>query len=297
MRVHPTILAPKSAKWHFPAAFALLFFLLILNLMRGPREEVVAEKPEEKLIEVVVAQQSIETGQPLETATLVLERRPVNTLPSDAITSFEQIKDKVAAGPIPAGYPLAIALLGDPVPVMPIAAASSDVVEPATDPTEALLREIEKDTVAMPLSFNADAPQRGTRIAITLMRPKGEPIVVIEDAWVSKASNRDVVVRLSASQALVLQSAKNQGTFNFIELPIEGPSPYAGKGMTSEAQLKAELEGKIKSTVSSIVSKVNTPERKRYRNYAWVSGEGARYGIAEDGSIHPVDSQGYALDQ
>lgn len=285
MRVHPSIFSQKGRQWQYPAAVGLLLFLLILNLWRGPKQTVNAATqaaPLEKKIEVLVVREALQPGQPLEKAKIVLERRPVNTLPSDAVTTFDALKGKVAAGPIPAGYPLAAALLADPVAVVPVSEKQKELKP--EDPIETLLKEIEQDTVAVSVTMAANPPGRGSRIALMLSNPRGEPIVVVEDCWISKASGRDALLRLEPQQALLLQSAKGYGNFNFIEIPLEGPSPYAGKGVANRDELVKLIEGEAPKLTAA-----NADEKKpKMKGYAWITGEGVRYGLESDGTIKVV---------
>lgn len=286
MRVHPSIFSQKGKQWQYPAAVALLLFLLILNLWRGPKQTVNASSqnnPVEKRIEVLVVREAVQPGQPLEKARVVLERRPVNTLPSDAVTTFDAIKGKVAAGPIPAGYPLALALMADPVAVVPVTDKRAE--QKPEDPTETLLKEIEQDTVAVSVTLAANPPGRGSRIALMLNNPRGDPIVVVEDCWISKSNGRDAVLRLEPQQALLLQSAKGYGSFNFIEIPTEGESPYRGKGVSNRDELVRAVEG---DTVKVNAAATPVSEKPKMKGYAWVTGEGVRYGLEADGTIKVV---------
>lgn len=282
MRVHPSILAPRVPKWHIALIGAVLLVILGVTLFRGPQKVVVAAPAPapEKKIQALVARELIQPGQLMESAKIVAESRPVNTLPSDAVTSFEELKNKVAAGPIPAGYPVSLALLAEPVAAAPVVEeAKPEVPE---DPIEILLREIEKQTVAMPVTFLSESPPRGSRIAITLTRGRGEAVLLLEDCWIGKGTGREAVLRLEPSQALILQSARSYGNFGFIELPAEGVSPYTGKGIANEEQLRALMEGDRKTQV------VKEDAKKKVTGYAWVSGEGVRYGIDQDGRIKVI---------
>ncbi|MBX7143560.1 MAG: SAF domain-containing protein [Oligoflexia bacterium] len=284
MRVHPSILGSGGKRWQYPAVVALLLFLLLVNVVRGPKEVVVAAAPTpvEKRLEVLIAREAIQPGQPLDKANVVLETRPAYTLTKDAVTNFDALKNKVAAGPIPAGYPIAVSLLADPVAVVPVSDRKGQ--KDVDDPVETLLKEIEQETVAVPITFASTPPGRGARIALTLNNPHGDPVVVIEDCWVSKANGREAVLRLEPQQALLLQSAKSYGNFNFIEIPTEGQSPYAGKGVGSKDQLTRMLEGESK-VVTNAQAK---PEARKMKGYAWVTGEGIRYGLDDEGSIKVV---------
>lgn len=246
MRVHPSLLAPKITRRQVTIGFGIVSALLLINLVAYPRKQIVQKTnqaaPAEKMIEVVIARTAVEPGQPLEKADLVLEQRPVSTLPTDVVTNFEAVKDKVAAGPIPARYPVSQAFLADPVTVVPV--AHNQNAEPVIeDPIETLLKEIERDTVAVTLTFNTEAPQRGSRLALSLPKGKGEPILIVEDCWVSKSNGHEATLRLEPAQALIVQAAKSYGNFNFMELPFEGASPFMGQGMSSIDDLKMRMEG------------------------------------------------------
>ena len=286
MRVHPSGVSSSINKWQFPIAVGLLLLLLGVVMFRGPKERVVATQaaPSEKKVSVVVARSKIETGQALDKADVVLQERPISTLPADAISSLDALKSKVAAGPIPAGYPLALALLADPVVVLPVQESKVKDLIPES-PIDTLLREIESETVALPTSFNAAAPARGARLAVTIANTRGESIVLAEDCWVASSNGRDAVLRVEPARALFMQSAKGFGAFGFIELPTDGPSPYAGKAVSGMEELKQRLEGKP-VTDTSVAKKSDAP---KMRGYAWVSGEGRRYGIDQNGEIKVVE--------
>ncbi|MCB0309740.1 MAG: SAF domain-containing protein [Bdellovibrionales bacterium] len=286
MRVHPSALSSSLNKWQFPAVLGFLFVLLLIIIFRGPKETVeAAPAPTEKLIDVLVAYQKIEAGQPFESADIRLDKRPINTLPADAISSFEDIKGKQAAGPIPKGYPLAVALLAEPVPLLNVEQeAPPEVFE--EDPIDTLLKEIESETVALPLVFASIPPPRGSRMAITLANNRGETIIVAEECWVSSVSGREAVLRLDPARALLMQSAKSYGAFGFIELPIDGPSPYAGSAVNNLEELKTRLQGNEPNVAKDSSA---SGEGSGMKGYAWVTGEGRRYGIDKNGQIRLVE--------
>lgn len=283
MRVHPSALGSKFPKHKIIVGVVLVVALIGVPLFTGKKEVVVQAPvaPVEKRIDVVIARDPIEPGQPLDKANLVLEQRSINTLPADVITSFDVLKNKVAAGPIPARYPLSMAFLADPVTTLP--QVSETETQKPEDPIETLLKEIEKDTVALPINFSSDAPPRGSRLAITLAKGRGESILVIDDCWVSKASGKDATLRLEPAQGLILQSAKSYGSFNFMVLPFEGPSPYLGKGVASEEELKKLVEGNV----------VQVKDRPRNQagpiGRAWISDDPSyKLGVFSDGTIKPL---------
>lgn len=290
MRIHPTLLTTRGSKWQFPAAFALLLFLVAVNVTRGPREMVIATpQPLEQMVDVVVAQQSIESGSPLEKAALQILKRPISTLPADVISTMDLLKNKVAAGPIPAGYPLARALLADPVAVIPVSAAEEAAKAKANDPIDTLLEEIKKDTVAVPLMFPSEAPGRGTRVALALSKMNGDTVLVLEEAWVSESQGQRATLRVDPKKALFIQNVKRLGQLSFIEIPTEGDSPYAGHAVQSMQELEDALGGKTQ------IAKSDTPANRKFRSYAWVSGAGVRYGIGDDGTMYMVDGTGHEV--
>lgn len=275
--------------------------VLLFNIFRGPSQSVVAtQNANEKRIEVVVAVESIEAGQPLEKANLALQQRPINTLPADAITSFEALKDKVAAGPIPAGYPLSMAFLAEPVPVVPI--EEEIIEEEPEDPRESILREIEKDTVATPVQLDSpQLPPRGARVAIILKpRPNtgvgGEPIILLADAWVSKSDGRGVTLRVSFDEARYIDYAKSYGTLSYLELPLEGNSPYASDAIKDMNELRNIFEPDAMRQKQASGGDSSASSRSRKPNsivgYAWVTGGSTRFGLDKEGGIHPLDEQG-----
>ena len=281
----------SNNKWQFPAAFVLLLVLLVATIIRGPQEVVVAKPvaPKIKRISVVVVKKPIKAGDRLDRANLVMEQRPVNTVPADVVTAFSALKGKVAAGPIPAGYPLAQALLVDPKPVE---VASNEAEEPEVDPLDLLLEEIKRDTVAVPLLFSSTAPPRGTRVALALSGAKGDTVLVLDDAWVSEASGARATLRVEPTRALFLQSARKLGKFSFIEIPSEGSSPYSGHAVKDMEALELAMGLRaIGPKKRAVVSEPSKRDR-RFRSYAWIRGTGQRYGIDEKGMMYLVDSAG-----
>ncbi len=282
MRVHPSIISPRASKWQLGAGVLVVLVVLCIAFFRSPTEKIIIKEGSAQLKEVVVARQAIDTGQPLDKAKLALEQRPVYTLPSDAITSLDLVKNKIAAGPIPAGYPLALALLAEPVPVL--APSDPSALTPSQDPIESILHEIEKDTVAVQVRFNNQtAPRRGARITILAARSFGDPIVVVEECWVASSDGPSATVRVNPSKALLIRSFSNSESFGFIELSASGENPYLGKGVKDKDELDRLLKG-VKAVEPA------KAEKRKLKGYAWVPGQGIRYGIDQDGAIEILDS-------
>lgn len=276
MRVHPSVLAPRINKWQLPIAGVVGLILLIGFFSSGSKSE--PAKPVEKRIDVVVVKEAVQPGQPIDKANLVLEQRPVSTLPSDVVTSFEAVTNKVAAGPIPARYPLSTAFLADPVTVS--APENNDEQATPEDPLESMLKEIEREKVSVPVTFVTDAPPRGARVAVTLTKGPGEAILVLEEAWISKSASREASILVEPNQALIIQSARSYGNFGFMILPAEGTSPYVGKGVKSEQELKLLVEG------PKVIARAN--DEGQISGRAWVTGDETRkLTVFKDGSIKP----------
>ena len=297
MRVHPTVLAPKVSKWHLPVAFGVLIFLLGLNLFRGPsRAAVAVQAPVEKRLEVLVAKEFIDAGQPFEKAAIVFEQRPVTTLPADVVTSMDVLKQKVAAGPIPAGYPLAKSLIADAVPVVQTVGKENLAVE-GEDPIESILKEIEAETVAVQVNFENVGPPRGTRIAVMANRRgsgDGNPLIVVEDCWVAKTADRVSTLRVDSSRALILTTAMSAAELSYIEIPREGGSPFLNQGIRTVAELQDALGIRAKQRqMDEIRSKAKAG---KMRNLAWIPGTGMRYGIDDSGEIMVLDQNGEPIE-
>ncbi|MBN8547779.1 MAG: hypothetical protein J0M12_00540 [Deltaproteobacteria bacterium] len=198
---------------------------------------------------------------------------------------------KTPAWRFPAYVAILLVLLGFTVVRGPSQVVNA--VQSRTSPSElkleaqvdSALREVEQQTVAVPLTFETLAPGRGARIALTLNDARGDTVVVIEDAWVSKSVGREVVLRLHPEQALVLQSARSYGSFHFIEIPSQGASPYIGKGVRDSDQLARLM------TPLSAQSSLRPASRGKQQGYAWIPGESRGFGIADSGTIKPIGNQ------
>jgi len=196
----------------------------------------------------------------------------------------------VAAGPIPAGYPLAKILIAKPVPVVPIS-SEGESIEKQLDPVEALLQDIIPETVALPVIFSGAAPKRGARIALAVSNFSGSTALVLDAAWVSESTGNSATLRVAPDKALYLQSVMKLGALNYIEIPTEGPSPYNGHSIENMNDLQIALglvEGNKRTKVVA-----NGP--KIFRSFAWVKGTSMRYGIDESGLIYVVDEQGHEV--
>lgn len=287
MRVHPSTMSPKATKFQLPIAIALILCVGSYNFWGG---KTVVRAPEEKKIEVVVAKDKIEAGTPLEKAKVALELRPVSTLPSDAITSLDNLKNKVAAGPIPAGYPLAVALLAEPAKMLPVNPAPKDSGK-EEDPNEILLKQLEPSTVAISLSFPVDPPGRGSRLAVTLPSPQGDTLVLVPESWVEKANGNQATLRVSADEALFLQSARTLGGFGFVSLASDGPSPYQDKAIKNIEDLRKLLNVNKSSPSTEGASPTSQKKGCVRTGSAWMTSEMVKYWICADGGIERDDGQ------
>ncbi|MDZ4786659.1 MAG: hypothetical protein SGJ02_11355 [bacterium] len=292
MRVHPGFFAPKSRKWQFPAAFALLIFLLAMNVFRGPKEFVVAKEisAPQKLQDVLIVKSAFAAGEPLDKSKIVIEKRAVNSLPVDAVSTFNDIEGMVAAGPIPAGYPLAKVLIAKPVPMIPIS-AEADRLNKELDPIDVMLQEIMHDTVALPVMFSGAAPKKGERIALALHNMKGDTVLILDSAWVSDSGGSEATIRVPPDRAVYIQSAIRYGSLSHIGISTEGSSPYTGHTVDNLSDLQVSL-GLATSSKSTQGSKVGP---RTFRSYVWVKGTSERFGLDDNGALYLVDENGREL--
>lgn len=295
MRVHPSLIKSGRSKWQYPAIFAFLLILLIVNLIGRPKQVIQNVRPMERMVKVLVTEKSIEAGQSLETAAIKSEDRPASLVPADAITSIEVLRNKVAAGPIPAGYPLARAFLADP---MPILAVTEDQTKAAVqvDPVDTLLEEIRRDTVAVPVNFSTEAPKRGSRVAVAITGANGQTILLLDKAWISESSGSRATLRVEPTRALFIESARKLGNLSFIEIPVEGESPYSGNAVNDMESLEIALGLRNQINKAPVVAK-KAEDKSELKGYAWVSGSKVRFGVGSDGSMHMVDSRGNKIDR
>ncbi len=272
----------------------MLGILLVFNLMGRPKTISVGRAPAERTVQVLVATRSIEAGQPLDIAQIKLEARPVSLLPVDPITSPEQIRNKVAAGPIPAGYPLARAFLADPLPILPVPEDQAKVQAPV-DPVDTLLEQIKHDTVAVPVAFASQAPNRGARIAVAITGQNGETVLILDKAWVSESQGNRATLRVDPDRALFIESARKLGNLSFIEIATAGESPYSGHAVNDMDSLELALG--VRNVAKTAPVQAKKEEKENVKGYAWVSGSKVRVGVSGDGSMHMVDSKGRKLDK
>ncbi|GEM_PF-3302297 len=291
VRVHPGFLAPKNRRWQFPVAFAVLLFVLVMNLFRGPSTQVSAkEMMPVKVQDVVVIKSPFLAGEPLDKSKLGIEKRAVANLPIDVVSSLTEVEGMVAAGPIPAGYPLARVLMAKPVPILPMS-NEVELINHQLDPVEAMLQQIIPDTVALPVSFSSLAPKRGARVALALSNYTGDTSLILDAAWISESSGNTATIRVPPDKALFLQSVikLSQLSLTYIEVPIEGASPYAGHAIENMHDLQVAM-GLIPSDGRSRISQNDGP--KTFRSYVWIKNTPMRYGLDDRGVIYLVDENG-----
>lgn len=302
MRVHPTVLRSANAKWHFPVAVLLLLGVIVSNLMRGSDStaDAASQLP---MKQVVVVKANLERGQELSKDMFVLQNRPVATLPADHVTSWEEIQGKVPVGLVPAGFPLAKALLADPKslekekPSQPAKQAENPA---KNDPFAKRLKKIEKSTVAIGVNFGAAAPPRGARAALSLKSAKGRSALVAEEVWVEFSNNKFARLRVPPTTALFIEEAASLGTFSYFLISEEGASPFAGQAVKNIDELNERLGLVKRSSVQDSVR--NTFKRSQqssklrpdsFSSYAWVTGsKGVRYSVGKDGRLFVITEDG-----
>ncbi len=290
MRVHPSLLSTRAAKWQYIAAFGLLIFLLLMTAFRRPQQVVVAPRVDPATLRpVVITQRALGAGEPFDLTQLKIEQRAINTLPSDVVSTFNELKDKVAAGPVPAGYPVSRAFLAEPMPLLPPSESELALTEPGKeDPLELILSTIEATTVGVTLDFDRRPPPRGSRVALALIAPSGRMAIVVDDAWVTDSHGGQSTLRVEPTKAVFLQSLKQYGSLTYFDIPSQGPSPYSGQAMPDVKALELAL-GIVKGKTAPVVAQ---QEGRRFKGYAWVPGSGKRYGVDAEGNMFLVDRNG-----
>ncbi len=302
MRVHPTVLRSANAKWHFPVAVLLLLGVIVSNLMRGS-DSTADAADRGSLKQVVVVAKALTKGQELKKEMFVLQNRPINTLPADHITGWEEIEGKVPLGVVPAGYPLAKALLADPKELdkdkPKVVEAPKKEAEKA-DPFTKRLKELSKTTVAVGVDFNSAAPPRGARAAISLKGAKGRTVLVADDAWVESSTKKFAQLRVPTSTALFIEEAKAFGRFSYFLINEEGQSPFEGQAVKNIDELKERLglvkPASVQDTIRSTFNRTKKPRKLRadsFSSYAWVTGgSGVKYSVGKDGRLFVITQDG-----
>lgn len=293
MRVHPSStgsIGKVAQRWQYPVAIGLVLLLLVVTAVRSraPVAPVQPQQPAVKMIDVVVSTKPIEAGQPFDKGSLVIEQRPVNSLPSDVITSFEILNDKVSAGPIPAGYPLSRAFLAEAVPVLSASSEQEDVLK-EIDPFDTILERISKDTVAVSIELNSTAPERGKRVALAVLGQDNKALIIVDEAWVTESNPRGAVVRVGADKALTLQSVSTSNRLVAFEISPEGDSPYKNLLVTDMDQIDIALGRK---TNNNNQKPTQSNKERKFKGYAWTPKGDQRFGIDQDGNMYRVDEHG-----
>lgn len=302
MRVHPNTIGSSNTRWHFPVAVVLLLGVLITNVMRGSDNTADAAL-QMSMKPVVVVVTALERGKEITKEMLKRELRPASTLPADIVTEWSEIEGRVPVGLVPAGYPLAKALLV--FPSEQVEQSSTVQVPEVVDPFIEKLKKLEPSTVAISIPFNGPAPQRGARVALSLKGDQNRSALIADEVWVEKAMGVTARVRVKPTTALYLEEAKSLGTFSYFVLSEEGESPFKDQIVSNINTLK-ERFGLVEKDKpkQKVVAKQKKASKRRIRpdsfsSYAWVTGEGVKYSvgrggklfvITEDGSVAPLYS-------
>ncbi|RMD87585.1 MAG: hypothetical protein D6808_01195 [Candidatus Dadabacteria bacterium] len=294
MRVHPSNIGGGGSKWKFSALAALLLFLLVVTIAKGPSQQVTATQnvpKQEKMVEVVVAKDHFQAGEPFEGTKVALERRPASSLPPDVVTSLDMVEGKVAAGPIPADYPLVKAFIAEPIPIVP-SSKSKETALVDIDPVESLLREIRSDHVIVPIKFEEKPPPRGSRIAIAIKRGANQALV-LSSAWIESVDGKTAMVLVPASKSMFFGNALLLGSPIYYAINQDGPSPYEEGEITTIEGVRRALEiDKEEARLQKWKAESKDETEKVFVGYASVKDSKIKYGIDTEGRIFEVDSFG-----
>lgn len=166
MRVDPSLLVPPAPKSPVTKIAILILSFALLAMIAAPDPNKWGDTLRvEPSSQVVVASRLIAPGERIELQAVRIEQRPDRTLPADAVHSFGKLRDKIAIGPIPAGYPLSAVLLTD---LSEVAAAPSGTTQAALD-TAADLADVHVDSEelskpGMEVNFAASAKSGGEEL-------------------------------------------------------------------------------------------------------------------------------------
>ena len=295
MRVHPSVVRSSGARWHFPVAVLLLLAVLVSNVFKGARNSATAST-QEKMVRVIIATAPIEQGKAIDIDQLKFQSRPASQVPPDAVTDPNQLKDKFAASPILPGYPLATPLISDKAETKKSGGPGKAEPDPETVRIQEKLNEINKDTIGLTLNFLNPPPPKGTRIAIAIQGKTGSSQIVADEAWVETVNDKmSATVRVKNRTALLLNDARTLGNFSYFSIPEQGESPFAKDVVSDLMVLREHLlpaSTPTKHQASTTAPGKKTKKAGDFSSYAWVSGEGVKYSIDENGKLFVIDDTG-----
>lgn len=111
MRVPPEVLS-GAPKWQFPAAMLLAFCIIVAGVFSGIDTRAVATQSNRVTkVQVVVAARKIWTGERFDATNIVLEVRPIESLPEGVFNTLPNVVGKRAGVEIAKGTPVADWLL------------------------------------------------------------------------------------------------------------------------------------------------------------------------------------------
>ena len=310
MRVHPSIITNSSAKWYFPASVIVLLAILGMNIVRGPNKSATASMPDQASRQVIVAKVALLPGKKLSKEMLMIDTRPLSTLPGDVVTQWDEVSSQVPLGPIPAGYPLAKALFTDPKEfnkTQTSAPTQQQLAATANALAEARLSPVRERTVAVSLALKGARPEPGSRVALSLQGPKGNSALVCDEAWIelSDPKSTEILVRVKPVMALFLEEIKSFGTFSYLVIADQGESPFAGQTLASVKELREKLIPPTTQLSNPVVAMTNATSKKSqkeevlgpgsFTSYAWTNGEAIKYSVDKDGRIFVIDERGLVI--
>lgn len=291
MRVHPNVLHPTNSRWQFALVIVVLVLLMLVPRLfkssgRGSNSSATSKV---LTTDIVMLRVSVIAGTLLDDTLLIKEKRPVPDLPADVITRAQDVIGKRAAGPIPAGYPLSKTFL----------ITEEDYrKENSVDVSAAKLNAIKGKTVVMILPFKTPLPEKGSRISLHVQGPRGQSVLVAEDAWVEDLTENAARVRVYPQSALFLEEVKTLGQLSYLVIADEGQNPFQGQAITDIYEVKKRLhldaETLSAKRASSALSdkQGGSSNSGNFGSYAWATGDKVMYGVNKDGRIHVIDAHG-----
>ena len=286
MRVHPAVLQSKKFNWRYPLAVVLLLAVLAVEgvARRNPHKS----SSTDLKVSVVVTQLSLQAGTLLDETNVRLEKFPANKLSGEVIKDLDQVLGQYVTASLPEGFPLPATLVSNAAPEG----------EDQAERLQKRLAKIAQKTVAITIPFSVPPPEPGSRIALALRGNTGQSVLVADEAWIESTDDYNARIRLKPHTALFVQEATSLGTFSYVVIQEQGPSPFKGKASSDIHQLRAALDSintQDKSPEEVIEAHQEDDELSPgdFSSYAWLTGGQYMFAINKEGRIHVIDPSGY----
>ncbi|MFN8390970.1 MAG: SAF domain-containing protein [Bdellovibrionota bacterium] len=305
MRVHPDLLGSKP-KWQLPAVLGLLASTIFVSglLSDGNSRAVATQSNRISTLEVVTVRNSLVAGQIIQPDDVMLEIRPIETVPEGAFTKVEDLIGKRAGVPLRAGSLIAKLSLAADAP--PETAAQQPEAPPRPTPKPPPLAAVPPTAQQVTPAMTAQQTQVHTPPASSVaakrnLKPLKQPIGDVPTSHVSAAET---------SQQADIESG-HEPKQNSAAVQPAAPSAPSTKPDESvkNASISATTPASVEQTIPDRAAKSTMPVepakgvpqptdspkkavRRKFRSYAWVAGSPVTYGVNKSGAIEVIDRNG-----